>query len=117
MAILVTEQSPNSTQQDDLIRFLELHPVYYTIMKSSLCIRILESLAQKAKNILMLKRDFPKIEQQDIVLLLESLIEAGVVSFFDAGTQRFYYTNKNGRQFLEIYKRTKERFLGKEESF
>lgn len=121
MAILLTEQvgagQDPGEQQDELVRFLEQNPAYYTVMKSGLCIRILESLSQKAKNLLMLRQGFPRMEQQDIMVLLETLADVGVVSHLDAGSNRFFYTNEKGKRFLEIYRKTREKFLGKEEGF
>jgi len=106
--------SPEQPQQQELVQFLESHPEYYTLMKSDLCVKLLRSLSAKAKSINMLKQDFPQVDQEDLVLLVESMIEVKVVSFFDAGSNRFYHTNNNGKKFLEIYRSTKERFLGKE---
>ncbi len=124
MAILVMEQvSPaeqgkiHAEKQDEMVGFLEQHPAYYAIMKSALFVRILKSLSGKAKNVLMLKRSFPSIEHEDLMAILEMFIELGVVSYLDAGSNRFYYTNSKGKEFLSIYDATRKRFLGKEDSF
>ncbi len=115
MAVLLAQQAP--PDQDELVRFLEQHPAYYAIMKSALFIQLLKSLAEKAKNILMLKTDFPGMEQDDLIEMLGLLRDLGVVSALDAGSSRFYYTNEKGRQFLAIYHKTKEKFLGKQGNF
>ncbi|GEM_PF-2226025 len=118
MAILVMEQVNQSEGKPDaMVGFLEQHPAYYAIMKSALFVRILKSLAEKAKNMLVLRRAFPSIEQEDLMTILEMFIDLGVVSYIDAGSNRFYYANDKGKEFLEIYNATRERFLGKEEPF
>ncbi|MCX6801517.1 MAG: hypothetical protein NT067_00230 [Candidatus Diapherotrites archaeon] len=114
MTVLVAEQGGTQQPPDEFVRFLEQNPAYYTIMKSNLCILVVQSLAEKAKSLMMLKAEFPRMEQEDIFELAESLVAVGVVSFFDAGSNRFYYTNEKGKFFLAIYRQAKEKFVGPE---
>jgi len=116
MAVLLTQQVyGNEVPQDELVRFLEQHPAYYSVMKSGLCVKILQSLARGARNIMQLKRDFPKMEAEDLEALIGMLVEVGVVSHLDVGSNRVYYTNKEGKAFLVVYSKTREKFLGKEQ--
>lgn len=115
--VMPAEPGPHDEKQDAMVGFLEQHPAYYTIMKSALFIRILRSLSGKAKNMLMLKQSFPSIEQEDLMTIIEMFIDLGVVSYIDAGSNRFYYANSKGKEFLSVYDATRERFLGKEEPF
>ena len=128
MAVLIVEQTAQNQSEgraqgqareqppmhDELVHYLEQHPAYYAIMKSNICILLLGSLSSKAKNALMLKREFPRMEQQDLAELIGMLEEIGVISHLDTGSNRFYYTNKQGKAFLAVYRVTKERYLGKE---
>lgn len=116
MAILLAEQSnAPSKEQDELVRFLEQNPEYYSIMKSNLFIKILKSLSTKAKNILMLKRDFPRMERGDLLLLMETLAKVKAIANLDTNSGRFYYASEKGKRFLAVYREAKEKFLGKEE--
>ncbi|MFH1234769.1 MAG: hypothetical protein V1493_04115 [Candidatus Diapherotrites archaeon] len=112
MTVLVAEQGGAQQPPDEFVRFLEQNPAYYTIMKSNLCIMVVQSLAEKAKTLTMLKIEFPRMEQEDLMELVESLVTVGVVSVFEAGSSRFYYTNDRGKIFLSIYKAAKEKFVG-----
>ena len=114
MAVLLTHQVYGEVPQDELVRFLEQRPEYYSIMKSGLCIRILQSLALKAKNTMQMRSDFPKMEAEDLETLIGMLLEVGVISHLDVGSNRVYYTNKEGKAFLAVYRKTREKFLGKE---
>ena len=114
MAVLLTHQVYGEVPQDELVRFLEQHPEYYSIMKSGLCIKLLQSLAVKAKNTMQLRRDFPRMEPKDLEIIISMLLEVRVVSQLDVGSNRFYYTNKEGKAFLAVYRKTREKFLGKE---
>lgn len=112
--MLVAEQGGSQQPPDDFVRFLEQNPAYYTIMKSNLCIMVVQSLAEKAKTLMMLRVEFPRMEQEDLLELVESLVTVGVVSVFDAGSNKFYYANDRGKIFLSIYRKAKERFVGAE---
>jgi len=109
---IVSQNSDERTPQDPMVQYLEVHPEYYAIMKSSLFIRILESISHKAKNTTMVKQSFPAIEVQDMLEMLIMLEEIGVVSHLDAASVRFYYTNNKGKEFLTIYGQSKQQFIG-----
>ena len=109
---IVGQESTEQVSSDPMVRYLEVHPEYYAIMKSSLFIRVLESISHKAKNIMMTKQSFPSIEAQDMLEILVMLEEIGVVSHLDASSVRFYYTNNKGKEFLAMYARSKQQFTG-----
>ena len=109
---IVSQNSGERTPPDPMVRYLEVHPEYYAIMKSSLFIQVLKSISQKAKNTMMVKQSFPAIEAQDMLEMLIMLEEIGVVSHLDASSVRFYYTNNKGKEFLAKYRLSKQQFIG-----
>jgi hypothetical protein len=100
---------------EEFILFLEKNPAYYVIMKSQLYIEVLEKLARKPLSRPALKNRFPEVETSDLDLIVESLVEIGLVSRFRAGENFVYYSNDKGKLFLEKYAKTKRHFLGKEQ--
>ncbi|MEM0360171.1 MAG: hypothetical protein QXK06_02425 [Candidatus Diapherotrites archaeon] len=102
----------SSSVPTELVSFLEQNPAYYPVFRSNLCILLLKSISEKAKNLTMLKAEFPKLSQEDLSDLVHTLVSVGAVSYFDAGSNRFFYINDSGRFFLSIYEHAKEEFVG-----
>lgn len=99
---------------EELMRFVEKHPICYYIMRSAVFIQVLKSL-RNTKDLIRLRMAFPHIETQDLEQILELLLKAGVISHFRAASKDFYYTNQLGKKFLELYEKTKTKFFGKTE--
>lgn len=99
--------------QEEFILFLEKNPAYYVIMKSPLYLDVLEALSKKPISITQLKTLFPRVDSSDLSLIVESLLEIGLLSKFRAGENLIQYTNDQGKEFLEKYNRTRGSFVGK----
>ncbi len=97
---------------EELMHFVEKHPICYYIMRSAIFIQVLKSL-QNTKDLIRLRMAFPHVEMQDLEQILELLLKAGVISHFRAGSKDFYYTNQVGKKFLELYEKTKTKLFGK----
>ncbi len=95
----------------ELMRFVEKHPLCYYIMRSAIFLQVLKSLIN-AKSVVKLKIAFPYVEESDLEQILEVLIKANLVSRFRAGSKEFYYATQLGKKFLELYEKTKSKFLG-----
>ena len=98
--------------EEDFVRFLEEHPSYYPILKSGLFMEFLFVLEKSSKSLDELHSRFPKIEIKDLELMLNSLKGIGLIKETKAGHKVVFYATKEGKTFLERYRKTKRSFFG-----
>jgi len=98
----------------ELIEFVQQNPVCYAIMRSPAHMSVLQSLAKGAKGKVQLLIAFPRIESADIDLIVDSLVEGGLLGKMEVGSNQMYYVNETGKQFLAIFNRTKKDMIGAE---
>ncbi len=96
--------------EDDWILFLEKNPHFYELSKGDFFIRFLERLAEGAKSFSDLKALFPAVEEEDMHLIMDSLLKLRVVSQARLATKVFYTITLEGKKLLSTYKKTKEFF-------
>ncbi len=106
-----------SNAHKELIAFVQKNPVCYAIMRSPVHMAVLKALSKGAKGRIQLLRLFPRIDGSDIDLIIESLVDSGLVSSIDVGLNKMYYVNEKGKQFFAIFNKTKERMIGVKKRF
>ena len=96
--------------KDDWILFLEKNPQFSELAKSSIFISILDLLKQGSLNTDKIHSSFPKVENSDLDLILESLIELNLISRITFGKQVVFALTPTGRKFLNLYHNARESF-------
>jgi len=92
---------------EDWFLFLEKNPHFYEMSKGDFFIKFLESLVKDAKSFSDLMVLFSRIEEDDLQLIMETLLELKVVSSVKIGSKFFYTITEEGKKLLAEYKKTK----------
>lgn len=92
----------------DFIRYLEQHPSYYLIMQTPVYVKIIEMLAKGGKSFTDLTRSLPKVDKQDMELMLNSLTKLELAGSMKTGDHIIYYLEEQGRNLLERYSKAKK---------
>lgn len=96
--------------EDDWILFLERNPQFYELSKGDFFIRFLEKISEGAKSFHELKVIFPKIEEKDLHVIMDSFLRLGVVSSNKVGLKIFFTLTVQGKKLLSAYKATHKFF-------
>ena len=95
---------------DDWILFIERHPEFFELSKSRLFISLLESIASGAKSFHEIASAFPRIAQDDLGLMLETLVRVRAAEKFSARDHTFYSATERGKELLSLYNETRGSF-------
>lgn len=98
------------TAQDEWILFLEKNPQFNELVKSGLYISIINLLRVSSLNITKIHSAFPHIENQDLDLILESLIKLKLVSRISLTKDVVYALTPLGKKMLKTYASAREGF-------
>jgi hypothetical protein len=98
------------TPQEKFIAFLEDHPGYFSVSKSDLYIHILSTIEQQAIDMNSLSCELRGIEIDDLELMLNSLVALKLIGVIKTGSRTIYYITDNAKEFLELYRSTKQGF-------
>jgi len=96
--------------QERFVSYLQDHPGYYLVAKSDLYINFLTLIAKEAMDAVSLSRALPGIEQQDLELMIKSLISLNLVGVLKTNNKVIYYATENAKEFLLLYRGTKTGF-------
>ena len=103
--------------EEDWILFLEKNPQFYQISKGDFYIQFLEKIADSAKNFSDLRSIFPIIEEDDLHIILDTLLKLKVISKVKTGSDFFFTLSADGKKLLIAYNKTKRFFNTQSRSF
>ena len=95
---------------EEYMLFLEEHPELHSLTKSGLYLSVILFLAKQGKTMIEIMRSFPSIEEEDVELIVKSLISVGAVKKINALGKEVYYAEDIGKELLEKYNNAKKDF-------
>jgi len=95
---------------EEFFLFLEEHPELHPITQSELYLSILEFIGKKASSMQDLKMKFSRLEEQDLALIVKSLIQVGLVKKVRVMDRELYYSEELAKELLEKYEKAKSQF-------
>jgi hypothetical protein len=96
--------------EDKWILFLERNPQFYELSRGDFFIRFLEKISEGAKGFHELTVLFPKIEEKDLYVIMDSFLKLGVVSSNRVGLKIFFTLTVQGKKLLSAHKATHKFF-------
>lgn len=96
--------------KDEWILFLEKNPQFSELAKSGLYVSILNLLEKGSLNIDRIHSAFPKVENKDLDLIVESLVELKLIHRITFGSQVVFALAPTGEEFLAAYRKAREGF-------
>ena len=90
--------------------FLQQHPEFYELSKSSLYITILRALGKRALDIDRLHRLFGRIEEKDFELIILSLERLKLIEKVPTGYSVLYMLTDLGKEMMQKYRKTRKHF-------
>tara|TARA_Y100000310_G_C20327677_1_gene643756 strand:- start:103 stop:408 length:306 start_codon:yes stop_codon:yes gene_type:complete len=96
--------------EEDWILFLEKNPQFYELSKGDFFIRFLKELDTGAKTFSEIRATFPIIEEEDVNIILDSLLKLKVVFKSTVNDNFFYSLSEDGKKLLSTYNKTHEFF-------
>lgn len=92
-------------ESDLFMEYLKEKPQYYMIVKTPLYIEIIESIEKQAASKTEMKTRFPKIELEDLSLILKSLESLNLVKEIELRDKKIYHLTEEAREFLKAYRK------------
>jgi len=92
--------------EEDWILFLEKNPRFYELTKGDFFIQFLAELDSGARSFAELKACFPVIEEEDLGVIMDSLLKLRVVEKSAVSGEFFYTLSADGKKLLSVYRKT-----------
>ncbi len=96
--------------KDEFILFIEKHPELNELAKSELFISLLNALKEGSIPEDKINSSFPRVDDKDLRVMIQSLIDTGLVTRLFIAQQYMYSLTEKGHDLLKIYARARESF-------